>query len=362
MPPDVTGEKNMPEPTTADVDNSAQTTPAESSTAQSTAANTPSEEDTQLEQDIRDAMGVIDDVPSDEKSSHTTSSESVSDTAHSGDAGDDAQMPNGNGAHQADATQHTTAKENAGGGDGTDENGAQGNHVQSAQQTHDAPAMTRFDKRLVNLALTNAALNGADVDAEDIAQRVKGMSFEDKKAVLAELLEDNRSLRGDEEPTEADVEALADARAEEMLIEQELAEAQEAQLAQAQAWHQELDTLIKEHPELDESSNDYDPTLAQALELAVLDGTDADGNPVPRYGVDPAKAYEAIVSAREQALMRKQKQAERNRTRALSGAVNGASSSGGAGGTLTWEDMARIQREDPERYEYMIENGELPPE
>ena len=345
----------MPEPKDAAVDNSEKTTPTPSTDATDTTAS----EDTELEADIRDAMGVVEETGDEqstnaaatettpENGAQTPSSDSASDTAQQKDAstseGSQEQENDATGAAGEDKSTTPTQ---------SDDTGATGEAT--------APTVSRLDKRIVNIALKNAALYGTDVDAQALQERVKGLPFDQKKQVLEELLEDNRQLRGSEEPTEEDVEALAEAKAEEMLIEQELAEAEAAQAHAQEAWHETLGKLISEHPELDESSDKYDAILAQTLELAVLDGTDADGNPVPRYSVDPQKVFAAILKARTKAQEENARQTQKNRTRALSGAVSGATSGAGSTGTLTWEDMEDIRRNDPERYEKMIENGELP--
>ncbi|HHH12569.1 MAG TPA: hypothetical protein ENJ77_01685 [Candidatus Moranbacteria bacterium] len=309
------------------------------------APQVPSEENREIDPEILEIMGTEGEISpdKDDAADDTATATGAEKTGPRGDAAD---------SREADKEGKESVSE-----DQDDDSGDTGEKGSLPE-----PKIGRLDRRLTSLAMTNAALNGIDIDRQDLDRRISSLTFDEKKELLQELLADNRQLRGqsEEEVSEEDIEALAEAKAEEMLIEQELAEAEREQVRAAERWHENLAELIRQNPQLDESSDQYDATLAQALELAILDGADAEGNPLPRYHIEPTAAFEALLKARDKKQAEAQKQAAKNRTRALSGAVSGATSGAGATGSLTWEDMEEIRRNDPDRYEKMIENEELP--
>lgn len=225
-----------------------------------------------------------------------------------------------------------------------------------AAATGDA-RITRLDKRIAKLAVTNAAIAGREIDLEDALAIVKAKSFEEKKQILQDLLSENARFRGSEsrEITEEDLAALAESRAEEILAQREIAEAEQAEMERQNGWHGTVADLIKENHTLDEKHKDYNPKLAKALELMLSD----DGK-TPRYGIDPRVAWEKVLTAAGLAEEKAQAEADKNKGRSLSGAISGTGSKPPKVDGYTWEEIAEIERTDPARFERIVREGKLP--
>lgn len=238
---------------------------------------------------------------------------------------------------------------------------AEQSEAAAATETEDAGApMGRLDKRIVKKALENAALAGHELDEDQVRAILSAKSFDEKKSILRELLSENASLRGSEngEATEEDIEAIAEARAqqiaEEKLAEREIAEAEKSEERRQTAWRESLAEIIKNNPALDEKGSDYDPKLAEALQIILSD----DGE-TPRFKVDPKLAWEKVKTAAGIAEENAKLETERNRSKAMSGAMSGTGSRPPKG-EIDWDEVARLAQDDPEEYKRRIKAGEIP--
>jgi hypothetical protein len=228
-------------------------------------------------------------------------------------------------------------------------------------ETEDVNApMGRLDKRIVKKALENATLAGHELDEDQVRAILSAKSFEEKRSILRELLSENASLRGSEngEASEEDIEAIAEARAEQIaegkMAEREIAEAEKSEERRQTAWRDSLAEIIKNNPALDEKGSDYDPKLAEALQIILSD----DGE-TPRFKVDPKLAWEKVQQAAGIAEENAKLAAEKNRSKAMSGAMSGTGSKPPKG-EIDWDEVARLAQEDPEEYKRRVRTGEIP--
>jgi hypothetical protein len=221
-------------------------------------------------------------------------------------------------------------------------------------ETTERPKASRIDKRIATLAVKNAALAGQELDYEEAMSIVGARTLKEKKQILKELWQQNAQFRGlySRELSEEDLEALAEMRAEEKLAEREMAEAEAAEVSKQDGWHETLTSLITGNPALDEKSTEYNPVLAEALELMLSE------NGSPRYGVDPKAAWEKVQKAAGLAEAKAKAEEERGRQEALSGALSGTGQRAPEG--YTWEEVNRIQAEDPELYLRLVRENKLP--
>jgi hypothetical protein len=267
----------------------------------------------------------------------------------------------------ADATEEAQTKTE---GDGTNEgvstekDGTQTEAEKSeaapiTQDDANAP-MKRIDRRIVTKALQNAALAGHEIDENQIMAILATKSGSEKKNILMELLSENATLRGKEsaEASEEDIEAIVESRAEqkleEKMAEREIAEMEKAEDDRKEAWHNSLASIIKDNPVLDEKSSDYDPKLAEALEIILSD----DGE-TPRFKIDPKLAWEKVQVAAGIAIENAKLAVEQNRSKAMSGAMSGTGSKTPKG-EIDWDEVARLAQEDPEEYKRRVKTGEIP--
>ena len=218
------------------------------------------------------------------------------------------------------------------------------------KETREEPRRpSRLDRRISRKYIELRTLQGNDtsnLNEEEIAAHVAQFPTEKRQAELHRLLAETKKLRGDKTPVELsgeDIDALADERAEEKIREKEADERE-------QVFRDDFIKTYEEHPELDESKKEYDPKFAEAVESLVQSG---------QYLLSEAveKIQGLVSDAREKA----GKEVESQKRKALSGALSGSGSKP-SGESLTYEELARIQQEDPERYLQIVQEGNLPEE
>jgi hypothetical protein len=238
-----------------------------------------------------------------------------------------------------------------------------GEEVQAGEQPK------KLDRRIAKLFLNNKLLRGEDdiPDFNKVALAIQKYPVGEKMKALKNLLAENKALRaGGEVPqgkdpwnqreevvdlSEEDHEALIEAEADQRL------QSMQSEIAERE-WSEDLIKELEAHPEIDERSKSYNPRIATAVEkLALPYGIDG-----PR-GMKTSEAYalvmDSIKTAGEKAAKDEKNKSELKKQSVLSGAVN-ASTDNVESKDLTWEEVARIQKEDPDRYMKMVREGKLP--
>jgi len=221
--------------------------------------------------------------------------------------------------------------------------------VQNPEETVETPPIpkpesraSRLDKRVATLYVQNLLLSGEKTvpPLDELVEELREYPMDQKVQALREHLRRNKELRG-VKPTEEfepeDIESIRDAERESIRSEV-IAEENERKVKQS------FVEFIGEHPELDESKPEYRPTFARAVET------------LWRGGMPIQTAFETVTSEidsiKNEELKKKQE--------ALSGAVSASGGSGEGKNELSWEDMARLQLEDPVEYERLVRSGYTP--
>ena len=211
------------------------------------------------------------------------------------------------------------------------------------------PQASRLDKRVATLYVQNLLLSGEkDVPSiDELVEELRGYPMEQKIDALHHHRLRNKELKGikptgKEELDPEDSEAIRDAERESIRAEIR-AEEHERQVKQS------FVAFINAHPELDESKKEhYQPNLARAVET------------LWRGGMPIEEALETVNASLELVKETVQKTEQSEKQRAFSGSVSASGHASPSKGELTWEDMARLQTEDPEEYERLIKSGYTP--
>jgi len=215
-------------------------------------------------------------------------------------------------------------------------------------QNHEIQSMTpRLDKRLADKYIQILTLKGDKniPTKEELMNDLKNYSKDQKVEKLKQYLEIVREMRG-LKPSRAleaeDIEAIKDAEREE--IRQEIIQ-EENQTKEVVNFVEFIDN----HPELDETKKDgkYDPILADAVETLVYGG------------MSIKKAYKTVTDKIEQVKQDRIAKEKEVKNKALSGIISGAGENPGKSGELTWEDVEKIEAEDPQRYHRMLAEGKF---
>ena len=204
---------------------------------------------------------------------------------------------------------------------------------------------TRLDRRIAKVYIQNLLMAGEEnvPTEEQILADLRNHSQTDKIASLNTHLAERRRLRG-ERPDEnnfeqEDIEAIRES--EKDSIRQEI-----LQEEHEKRYKTEFVQFVDSHPELIEGKKEFNPKLVKAVET------------LWRGGMPINEAFETVTeqinAVKEQAV----KSETVKKQKALSGAVSASPSYSGDKG-LTWEDIGKIQREDPDRYYKMLEKGEI---
>ena len=215
----------------------------------------------------------------------------------------------------------------------------------------DAPQVlqpSRLERRIAKLYQEVLILKGndEDLDPDQILSEIKKYSLADKTKALRNLISERNTLRtGKKDDTvdlsEEDHQAIVEAEVENRL------QGMQAEI-QEREWKDDLVKSVEAHPELDERRNEYNPKIAVAVEK------------LAQKGMKVSEAYQLVTESISSAQADEKKEAEIKKQKALSGAVSATHDNVEPKGGLTWEDMARIQVEDPDRYMKIIKDGKLP--
>lgn len=217
------------------------------------------------------------------------------------------------------------------------------------QQEQPMYTPSRLDVRLAEKHKAYLALLGQPIpNDETLLAELQGISKEEKENSLHEHLRELARLRGQRPETaqldEDDIEAIRDEERE--AIRREVLAEEEAKRTNAQKAEEERNfiSFIESHPELVKDKKEFDADLYQAVNALFTGGMRID------------KAFETVQKQIEIAREKVKKETE---NRAASGAFSGSQSSGETK-TLTWEDVERIQAENPGEYRRMVREGLLP--
>jgi hypothetical protein len=224
----------------------------------------------------------------------------------------------------------------------------EGEDIETPPIPRPEPQASKLDKRVATLYVQSLILSGeknvpsvddviADLRKYPMAEKVEALHVHRLRVKELKGIRPN----GKDELDEEDNEALRDAQREE--IRNEIyAEENEKQVKKS------FVEFLTAHPELDESSKEYSPTLARAVET------------LWRRGMPINEAYETVteqVAAAKEAL---EKATEKSRQAALSGAVSASTDSRPTGEGPTYAEMALLQESDPTEWERLVRIGYTP--
>ncbi|MEF3692238.1 MAG: hypothetical protein V3574_04270 [Candidatus Moraniibacteriota bacterium] len=204
---------------------------------------------------------------------------------------------------------------------------------------------SRLDRRLANRFVRVLTLQGEEnvPSEEQILSDLKSYSKDDKISALMHYLSLEKQLRGqtpDNVLEEEDNEAIKDAEREE--IRREIIQ-EEQTVREAENF---VDFMEK-HPELDENTKDYDPTLADAVETLF------------RGGMPINKAFQTVMSKIEKVKEEKIANEKKEKSRALSGILSGSGESTTIKDDMSWEEVQTLSEENPQLYRKMLAEGKF---
>lgn len=165
--------------------------------------------------------------------------------------------------------------------------------------------VSRLDRRLAEKYAENLVLKGAAIpSSEDIEAELASMNLEEKKNALRNLLDENRTIRGQKpeplshEDEEAIIEAEVDRRYQ-----------QEQQAEFEKQFQEDLVATLSAHPELDSRTKSYNPKIEKAVHQIV------------QSGVLASEAYAIVSEAIQTAKEDQRKADEIAAQQSMSGAV-----------------------------------------
>lgn len=177
-------------------------------------------------------------------------------------------------------------------------------------ETPEAPKVeeekfSRLDRRVAQKYAENLVLKGAESpSAQAIEAELALMSVEEKKNALRNLLDENRSLRGQqpEALSHEDEEAIIEAEVERrhQIEQRKIAERE---------FQEDLVKTLAAHPELDNRTKFFNPKLEKAVAQIV------------ESGVPASEAYSIVMEAVNTAKAEAKKYAELEAQKSMSGAV-----------------------------------------
>ena len=128
--------------------------------------------------------------------------------------------------------------------------------------------VSRLDRRLAEKYAENLVLKGADIpSSEQIEAELASMNLEEKKNALRNLLDENRSIRGQkpEALSHEDEEAIIEAEVDRRYQVEQQAEFEKT-------FQDDLVATLTAHPELDSRTKSYNPKIEKAVHQIVQSG------------------------------------------------------------------------------------------
>lgn len=165
--------------------------------------------------------------------------------------------------------------------------------------------VSRLDRRLAEKYAENLVLKGVEVPSwQQIGGELSTMSLEEKKTALRNLLDENRSIRG-QQPAPLSVED------EEAIIEAEVDRRYQKEQDDAfeSKFQADLIATLSAHPELDNRTKSFNPKIEKAV------------NQIVQSGVLVSEAYSIVMEAVENAKEEARKAEEIENQKAMSGSV-----------------------------------------
>lgn len=215
------------------------------------------------------------------------------------------------------------------------------------------PKPTRLDRRLADRYIHNLHLMGESSipTEEEIIADLKRYSKEEKIQALHFHLAREKELRG-EKPTGDDLEdedrlAIADAERED--IRQEIRTEEHVKSVKTN-----FVNFIDNHPELVPGTKEHNPVLEQAVtKLTFPQGIEGP------MAMTISEAFE-IVTSQIQAVKDAQiAEEKKEKNAALSGVLSGSGQVVPEGKEFGWDDVKKIQEEDPDLYRRMLKEGKF---
>jgi hypothetical protein len=215
---------------------------------------------------------------------------------------------------------------------------------------------TRLDRRLANAFIHNLHLSGEkEIPTEDeIISDLKKYSKDEKVQALHFHRLKGKELRG-EKPSEDNLDdedraAIQDEEREAMRKEIQEEEHQKTVMNDFIKFvsdHTELLPEIKDDKGVATPNKKFDPVLAKAVETLWKGGMKID------------EAYETVTAKIQEVKEAKEKEEKNEKDKALSGVLSGTGQIPQTGKDITWEDAAKIEKEDPQKYRKMLKEGKF---
>ncbi len=215
------------------------------------------------------------------------------------------------------------------------------------------PKVYRSDKRIAQLYRDIKVLEGdesaSDINIDEFAQEIAKYPYEQREAKLKELLALKSRLKnpGDKTPftiPDEELDVIVESRAQDKLH-------QKQEEDRIEAFNKDIRDTYESHPDLQEDKPEYDKKVAEACAALVSSGKKL------------SEAYELVTGVKAESEAKvaeiEAKKVEDERRAALSGAISGSDKSS-APKTLSWDEIERISKEDPDKYREMVRKGQIP--
>ncbi len=236
----------------------------------------------------------------------------------------------------------------------------EGKEEKPAAAAPPTPKPTRLDRRLASLFRRNLMQMGEKDEniptEEDIIADLSKYSKEEKIQAMHFHRMKNKELRGeqpkgdDSDLDEDDKAAIQDAERES--IRQEIL-AEEYEKGVQEGFIKFIDEhteLLPDDPETKKKfpgKKKYDPVLAEAVQT-LFEG-----------GMQIAKAHETVMKQIQRVREAAEEKAKKDKSRALSGVLSGSGQTPAEEKELDWEEVQRIEKEDPQLYRRMLAAGKF---
>lgn len=217
------------------------------------------------------------------------------------------------------------------------------------QETAQKPG--RLEKRIAKLYIQNLNLseqNAPNVE-EVLAELTSGKYTHDQKMAMLHLhRKQNKQIRGVDirvrEPDEEEDAAIVK-ESEKEQIRQEIVQEERQKFAE-----KDFVAFLGEHPELDEETKDFNPALARAVET------------LWKGGMPIRDAFETVTSQFEAVKVEHAKAEEKAKQKALSGVMSASTQvkTEKTDGEYTWAEFDQLMREDPSKWQSLVEKGYTP--
>lgn len=141
------------------------------------------------------------------------------------------------------------------------------------------------------------------------------------------------------------------------MIDERVAERENAKIFEQtrKEWAKDYEATIKKYPELDPLSKSYNKELDKLLTDFL---TDEKGN--PKLNLKVSEAYERMKKSLETAKSQGAEKASLKLAEQKEKEAIAPNATGNDSNEITWEDMAKLEKDDPEEYFRRIKEGKMP--